>query len=252
MADIRALVEEHYRCVNEGDFDADTEVFHPDVVTQHPGVPPMHGIAAFHEFVRAFRTGVPDLTLSLDRAYEAADAIIVEGTFRGTNTGPLKGPGGQTPATGRAFTLDFCDIFEIRDRKVTTHRVYYDQLSFLGQLELNPQSGRPLEGSALHIGDDVGDMAGGDRNAAVEQNGGQRVTTAAVVRRWARAPATSSSALSVEHEFPARKPPRDRSPDRASRSQRAGSALPCWRCASVGGGADSPAFARAPQSGRLL
>lgn len=138
MADIRALIEEHYRCVNAGDFDGDADVFHPDVVTRHPGLPTMHGLAEFHAFVQAFRTGVPDLTLTLDRAYETADAIIAEGTFRGTNTGPLDGPSGQTPPTGREFALDFCDVFEIRDGRVGAHRVYYDQLSFLGQLGVIP------------------------------------------------------------------------------------------------------------------
>jgi hypothetical protein len=62
----------------------------------------------------------------------------VEGTFRGTNTGPLQGPGGLTPATSQAFTLEFCDVFGVHDGKVGTHRVYYDQLSFLSQLGLIP------------------------------------------------------------------------------------------------------------------
>jgi ketosteroid isomerase-like protein len=92
MSEMQALIEKPYRCVNAGDFDGAATVFEPEVVTQHPGVPVMHLIAA----------------------------------FRGINAGPLQGPGGLMPATGRAFTLEFCDVFGVRDGKVTTHSVYYD------------------------------------------------------------------------------------------------------------------------------
>jgi hypothetical protein len=42
------------------------------------------------------------------------------------------------PPTGRAFSVEFADFFQIRDARVVTHRVYYDQIDFLSQLGLTP------------------------------------------------------------------------------------------------------------------
>lgn len=138
MTGLRTLVERHYSNIAAQDQAADADLFHADVITVHPGMPPMHGLAAFHEFTRAFHAGVPDMALSLNRAYDAGDSIIVEGTFTGTHTGTLHGPDGEIPPTGRPFELEFCDLFELRDGKIAAHRIYYDQLSLFTQLGLLP------------------------------------------------------------------------------------------------------------------
>ena len=48
--------------------------------------------------------------------------MIVEGVYTGTHTGPLAGPAGVIPATGRSFSLPYVDIFQARDGKFVSHR----------------------------------------------------------------------------------------------------------------------------------
>jgi hypothetical protein len=60
----------------------------------------------------------------------------------GTNTGPLVLPTGESmPATGRAVRLRACDAATVENGVVTSHRFYFDQAEFLGQLGLMEEPG---------------------------------------------------------------------------------------------------------------
>ena len=66
--------------------------------------------------------------------YAAGDAIIVEGRFVGTHTGPLAGPDGEIEPTGARVNLRFADVSRVRDGKIVSYHTYYDQLGLLTQL----------------------------------------------------------------------------------------------------------------------
>jgi predicted ester cyclase len=73
------------------------------------------------------------------RVFEIGDTAIAEGNFVGTHTGPLATPNGAVPATGRRMDLPFSDFFEVKDGKVISHRVYFDQMALMAQLGLLPE-----------------------------------------------------------------------------------------------------------------
>ena len=57
------------------------------------------------EYVRQFIDAFPDARFEERGMYEDGSAVIVEGVYFATNTGPLVGPdGGTLPATGRTVT----------------------------------------------------------------------------------------------------------------------------------------------------
>jgi hypothetical protein len=64
--------------------------------------------------------------------------VIVEGVYTGTQTGPLAGPGGMIPASGRSFSLPYVDIFQAQDGKFVPHRIYWDNATLLLQLGVLP------------------------------------------------------------------------------------------------------------------
>ncbi|TMC49678.1 MAG: ester cyclase [Chloroflexi bacterium] len=138
MSRLRELVDRHYHGINSHNMNIAVEVFHPDVEAAMPGAPPTRGVDAHREYGDVLMSAIPDMTVAIKEVYEGPDTIIVEGTFSGTQTGTLTGPGGDIPATGRRFELDYCDVFKVRDGKVVAHRVYFDQLSLLGQLGVTP------------------------------------------------------------------------------------------------------------------
>jgi steroid delta-isomerase-like uncharacterized protein len=138
MGEARAVVDRFYAAYNSGYTSDALPQFDPDVVTVDPAAGEMRGIDAFAGYLAGFNRGFPDAKLNLGRAVESGELVAIEGTYTGTNTGPLAGPQGEIPATGRAIVLPYMEIYEVRGGRIARHSIYYDQMSFLGQLGLLP------------------------------------------------------------------------------------------------------------------
>jgi predicted ester cyclase len=130
------LVKRHYLNVSAANFEAEDELFSPDVETIDPSAGTLHGIQAFKGYEAAFQRAFPDGKLVLHSAVEAGTKVAVEGVYIGTHTGPLAGPRGDIPPTQRPLNLDFSDLFETDGQRITRHRIYYDQVQFMSQLGL--------------------------------------------------------------------------------------------------------------------
>lgn len=136
MGELRTLVERHYRNYNSGDDAAERQLFSADVVNVDPGAGRIEGIEAYMGYQASFRTAFPEGRLVLKTIAEGEGIAMVEGAFEGTNTGPMTGPAGEVPPTGRWLSLPYADVFVVRDGQLAEHRIYYDQMAFLGQLGL--------------------------------------------------------------------------------------------------------------------
>jgi steroid delta-isomerase-like uncharacterized protein len=137
MSELAKMVRTHYDGVESGDLDLATSVFDQDVESVTPNGP-MHGLAEFRAFGEVFKKAVPDARLEIVRCYETEHTIIVEGMYTGTQTGPLESPSGTIPASGRSFSFPYVDVLTERDGKFISHRIYWDNVSFLTQLGLMP------------------------------------------------------------------------------------------------------------------
>ena len=137
MSELQRLVRINYEGVNSGDLDTAGSVFAEDCENTSP-YGTLKGIDAFRQMGEAFRAAAPDNRLEALHTWEAGDTVIVEGVYTGTHTGPLAGPGGVIPATGRSFSLPYVDIFQARDGKFVSHRIYWDNATFLAQLGIMP------------------------------------------------------------------------------------------------------------------
>jgi steroid delta-isomerase-like uncharacterized protein len=137
MSDMQRLVRIHYEGVNSGDMGTAGSVFADDCQTVSP-FGTLTGIEALRQMGEAFRVAAPDNRLETHHTWEAGDTVIVEGVYTGTQTGPLAGPGGVIPATGRSFSLPYVDIFQARDGKIVSHRMYWDSAALLAQLGVLP------------------------------------------------------------------------------------------------------------------
>jgi predicted ester cyclase len=110
----------------------------PDVENQFPGAAPgsVNGIEGHKRFVGPFLKAFPDARITIVSTMEAGDTIVTEGVYGGTHTGPMEGPQGTIPPTGRKIELPFADIFKVRGGKVVAHHLYFDQMTFMAQLGL--------------------------------------------------------------------------------------------------------------------
>lgn len=107
-----------------------------------PDAGELRGPDAITGWMRQFTEALPDARWESLHKHEAGDTAIDEGYVVGTNTGPLSTPTGETlPATGKGVRVRGCDIATVENGRITSHRFYYDQMEFLGQLGLAEGSG---------------------------------------------------------------------------------------------------------------
>jgi predicted ester cyclase len=109
-----------------------------DIVHVSAAAGTVTGIEALLAFVAGFKQAFPDLRWEMREFIEGSDTVVAKGLFSGTNTGPMIGPSGSMPATYRRIVLPFCDIWKVRRGRIVENRIYYDQVTFLGQLGLMP------------------------------------------------------------------------------------------------------------------
>jgi len=77
---------------------------------------------------------------SSDVRLVAEENVVVEQVrYTGTHTGTWRSPdGAEIPATGRRLDFPFVGVFTIEGGKISSIRLYYDQLELFAQLGLMP------------------------------------------------------------------------------------------------------------------
>ncbi|WP_131682296.1 nuclear transport factor 2 family protein [Pseudarthrobacter sp. YALA5] len=84
---------------------------------------------------------MPDVHYESVRQYESGNTAIDEGIVTGTNTGELKLASGQSLApTGKKIRVQSCDVGRVEDGACVYHRFYFDQLEFMAQVGMLPES----------------------------------------------------------------------------------------------------------------
>jgi steroid delta-isomerase-like uncharacterized protein len=140
MGEARALVERFYQAFKDSDFDTALECFSEDIENIDP-TGTIRGRAAFRAYLETFKRASPDAELRVTTWVESGDIAVVEGTYAGTFTGPLASPAGDIPPTGKSYELPYAELNEVRDGLIASHRVYYDQMTFLSALGVMPAQG---------------------------------------------------------------------------------------------------------------
>ena len=118
---------------NTGDTDRLDEFVHDRYVRHEPSRDdPIRGVDGFADFVEDTRRAMPDLHVTVERAYADDDGefVLVEFTLTGTQTGVLDG----IPPTGRRMTIHGATRMHVVDGKVREEYLYYDMAEVRRQL----------------------------------------------------------------------------------------------------------------------
>jgi predicted ester cyclase len=91
------------------------------------------------QFIAGWADAVPDGKIEVLNALGGVDGAAMQCRFRGTNSGPIVGPGGTIPPSGRPVDLRFCEIYTIRDGQIIRMANYQDAADFLRQIGLMPE-----------------------------------------------------------------------------------------------------------------
>ena len=115
--------------------------YRPDVVLVNPDAGELKGREQAIERDRVFMKAFPDAEMGIAASYESGDTAILEWVFRGTNTGPLPLPSGETlPATGKRVSVRGADVVTFDGGAVVSLHSYYDQVELLTRLGLMPEA----------------------------------------------------------------------------------------------------------------
>jgi ketosteroid isomerase-like protein len=134
MSDARAAFERGVETWNAHDRAAWTGLFSPDATLSAPGGMTGSGPDTTELFYSIWQDAFPDCAVRNTKIVAEGDQTVLEGTFEGTQSGPLRGPGGEIGATGKRVSIPFVGMGTVRDGLFTSFRLYFDQLGLLQQL----------------------------------------------------------------------------------------------------------------------
>jgi steroid delta-isomerase-like uncharacterized protein len=132
---------------------ADTMAFYADdaMESDQATAADVKGKKEIEKGVQMFWKAFPDVKVETKGSWAAGDYVVVEGTFTGTNDGPM----GKMPKTGKKVTGQYAEIFKLKDGKITEVWRFRNGLAMAMQLGLLPM---PAAGGDMK----GGDMKGGD------------------------------------------------------------------------------------------
>jgi len=104
-----------------------------------PGMPVIKGPEGHAQLTKGFATAFPNFKHVVSRCIESGETIACEGHFVGDHTGPMGMPNGQSiPPTNKHVDFEWGGIAVIKNGKLASCNVYFDNMALMGQLGLLP------------------------------------------------------------------------------------------------------------------
>ncbi len=116
--------QDNIRIIKEYVSTHDDQYVSEDVIYHDYSVPePIHGREATKELLDTlYRTGFSDAKLEIRHMTADENSVVLEVTFHGVNTGPLRG---HSPS-GMRLELPVCGVFDVEGGVIRRVRIYYD------------------------------------------------------------------------------------------------------------------------------
>lgn len=123
---VRRFVDE---VINRGDDSAMRELVHPNYVYRAPDLE-LRGWDGLTTLFDSYRSGLPDLSVSIDDLVVSGDKVVILITLNGTHTGDLMG----IPATGKSLSVHGMVLSRLVGGKIVEEWEILDMLGMLQQL----------------------------------------------------------------------------------------------------------------------
>ncbi len=99
----------------------------------------LRGTDQIIEALKGWKQAMPDVKGTVTNAFASGKKVSLEVTWAGTHTGPLAGPTGTIPATGKRQVTPSAWLFDFDGDKIKESRNYFDMLNFLKQIGVTPK-----------------------------------------------------------------------------------------------------------------
>lgn len=151
--DIENVAQKLYDCFNKRnwsaipDFTASNFVLY-DMATGRQ----LKGVEGMKQWLMEWSTICSDMRTDQTTVIASSDNYVtIEGKAHGRNDGPIATPQGTLPATGRPLAVQWVDLLQVQQGKITQVRCYYDTMSIMNQLGFAPPpTTRPSSTAVAH------------------------------------------------------------------------------------------------------
>ena len=130
------LIRWSFEQLNRHDVGALREIWSADVVVRFPDRT-CRGIDEVAGYFEDTFTALPDMRIEVVSIVEQGDTVFARWRLSGTQAGPVQGIAG----TGKPITVDGIDHFVLRDGKIVSNFVVFDQMQYSRQLGILPAQG---------------------------------------------------------------------------------------------------------------
>ena len=140
MSEAKKVLEEAIERWNATDREGWAALYTDDVDYEAPGGARISGLADLKvKYFDALVTAAPDRGSSDVVLIAEGDYVVELARYTGTHTGTWRNPNGvEIPATGKKVYFPFVGVFKVRDGKISSIRIHFDQIEVLTQLGLMP------------------------------------------------------------------------------------------------------------------
>jgi ketosteroid isomerase-like protein len=139
IMDVKDFVKKTYDEWNKRDKEAFLADYSDSAEIIAPGGLVLRGRSGVDRFWETWQGAFPDNEATIHNILGVDDQAALEAVYEGPHIGVLRAPDGtEMQPTGHHMSLKYSQFFVVRDDKVVSMRLYYDQLDLLTQLGQTP------------------------------------------------------------------------------------------------------------------
>ena len=137
--DLVQVADDMIDAINKDDWQRLKASLNPTVVYDEIGTGRhMQGADDYVQLCQAWKQVFPDATAKIHRTLASGDTVIQEITWEGTHSGPLTGPSGTIPPSGKGVAIRTCMLLSFAGNQVSELHQYVDAMGMMTQIGVIP------------------------------------------------------------------------------------------------------------------
>ena len=133
--DLLDIARQEVESFNQGDWEAFKATYAPDAVYDEPGTQRhVEGADYILEVNRQWKEAFPDAKGTITGEAVSDDAVTLEITWEGTQSGPMESPQGEIPPSNKRATVKAAQVLRFSDHQIKENHHYFDLMGMMQQL----------------------------------------------------------------------------------------------------------------------
>lgn len=137
-ANMELVRKAHEEVFSKGNLAVADEIYSNEIVRHSADQPVIRGRESYMQFMLGAREAFPDWKETVENIIASGDLVAAKVMITATMTGPLKGPEGTLPPTGKQLELPCAVFYRFAEGKIIEVWSYYDSFPILKVIGVIP------------------------------------------------------------------------------------------------------------------